>query len=101
MGRPLVLALVALVLAGTMAFVLIDRPWVSSVSSSMSSGHVARALAQRLGTADRYTCSRDSGLPVPGEPDWTYECVNAGHPQRSGYFVLSQGDRITNVRPSG
>jgi len=110
MGRRSVLALVALVLAGTLAFVLTDKPW----DSGMSSAQAARALEHRLSNAqsaralglghtigDRYSCSAANGAPVPGEPDWTYECVDATNSQGSGFFVLVRGDRIAEIQPSG
>jgi hypothetical protein len=80
----------------------------------MSSAQAARALEHRLSNpqsahalglghtiTDRYTCSVDTGAPVPGEPDWTYECVDATNSQGSGFFVLTQGDKIAQIQPSG
>ena len=80
----------------------------------MSSAQAARALEHRLSSTrdaralglghaitDRYTCSAATGAPVPGEPDWTYECVDATHSQESGFFVLTEGDRIAEIQPSG
>ena len=104
------LALVALVLAGTLAFVLANRPWTSGMSSAqaaralehrLSSTRSARALGLGHTITDRYTCSADTGTPVPGEPSWTYECVDATHSQESGFFVLTRGDRIAEIQPSG
>jgi len=110
MKRRPVLALVALLLAGTLAFGLAKRPW----ASGMSSAQAARALELRLSSKqgarafglghtikDRYTCSADTGAPVPGEPAWTYECVDATNFQGSGFFVLTWGDKIAQIQPAG
>jgi len=110
MGRRSVLGLVALVLAGTLLFVLADRPWTSAISSAqaaralelrLSSKQGARALGLGHTITVRYTCSADTGAPVPGEPAWTYECVGATHSLGSGFFVLTRGDKITQIQPSG
>ena len=74
----------------------------------------ARALEQRLGgtsgaraiglghtITDRYACSADTGAPVPGEPDWTYECTDATDSQGPGFLILTRGDRIAKIQPSG
>lgn len=110
MRRRSVLVLVGLALAGTLAFVLADRPWASGLSSAQ----VARALEHRLSRTtsaralglghpitDRYTCSADTGAPVAGEPDWTYECVDAADSRKSGFLVLTRGGRIAAIQPSG
>jgi hypothetical protein len=109
MERKTAVALSTLVLAGVLAFLLVDRPW-----ESMSAAQAARALEHRLSSPqgahaiglghtikDRYTCSAATGAQVPGEPAWTYECVDATHPQGSGFFVLTRGDRIARIQPSG
>jgi hypothetical protein len=90
-------ALVAAVLVlGVAAGVLATRP-----AGGMGSAQAAQALRQRLGGTDRYVCSHTVGPAVQGEPAWTYLCLNATHPQLSGYFVLSNGDRITKIGPAG
>jgi hypothetical protein len=109
MERKPAIALLTLLLLGILAFLVIDRPW-----AGMSSAQAARGLEQRLSSprsahelglghtiTDRYTCSADTGAPFPGEPDWTYECVDATHAQESGFFVLTRGDRIAEIQPSG
>lgn len=109
MGRRSFIALSSIVLVGIVAFLAVDRPWVS-----MSSAQAARALEQHLSSTsgaqaiglghaitDRYTCSADSGAPVTGEPDWTYECTDATDSQGPGFFVLTRGDRIAKIQPSG
>jgi hypothetical protein len=108
MRRQSAVALSSLVLLGVLAFLVIDRPW-----AGMSSAQAARALerglsstrdARALGLShitDRYSCSADTGAPVPGEPNWTYECVDATHPQVSGFVVLTRGDEIAEIQPSG
>jgi hypothetical protein len=109
MGRRSALALSTLVLLGVSAFLLVDRPW-----ASMSRAQAARALERRLSSAqsahalglghtitDRYVCSHTAGAPVPGEPAWTYLCRDAVHPQESGFFVLTQGDKIAKIEPAG
>lgn len=110
MGRRSVTALLLLVLAGAFAFVVIDGPF----GPGMSSGQAARALEHQLsGTrsayalglshtiTDHYTCSTPTGAPVPGEPDWTYDCVDATNSQGSGFFVLIKGHKIAKIQPSG
>jgi hypothetical protein len=80
----------------------------------MNSAQAARALEQRLSSAsgaralglghavtDRYTCTHAAGPPVPGEPAWTYLCVDAIHTQESGFFVLTRGDGIAKISPAG
>jgi hypothetical protein len=108
MGRRAAVVLGALVL-GVAAFLLVDRPW-----AGMSSAQAARLLEQRLGSprdaraiglsrpiTDRYTCTADNGPAVSREPDWTFDCVDAVRPQESGFFVLTRGDRIAQIQPSG
>lgn len=109
-SQRFVIALLLLVLAGAFAFVVVDRPF----GPSMSSGQAARALEHQLsGTrsahalglshtiTDHYTCSAPTGAPVPGEPDWTYDCVDATNSQGSGFFVLTKGDKFAQIQPSG
>jgi hypothetical protein len=96
MGRRPLIAAVVLVLAGACVFLAVNKPWVS-----VSSQQAARALEQHLPTKDRYVCNALPGVPVAGEPDWTYECVDTTDPQRSGYFVLVHGGRVATIQPSG
>lgn len=104
------LALVALVVVGIVAFVIAHRAW----APGMNSAQAARALEQRLSNeqsvralglghtiTDPYRCAADYGAPVPGEPAWTYECVDATNPQESGFFVLTRGHKIAEIQPSG
>jgi hypothetical protein len=110
MKRRRVLALVALLLAGTLAFALADRRWTAGMSSTqaaralehrLSSTQGARALGLGHTNTDRYTCAADTGAPVPDEPAWTYECADATNSQGSGFFVLTRGDKIAQIQPSG
>ncbi len=107
-GRPLI-GLCTLVLMGVSAFLVVDRPW-----AGMSGTQAAHQLEQRLRSTtgaqtiglshtitDRYTCSADPGAPVPGEPDWTYECSDATDSQGPGFFVLARGDKLAQIQPSG
>jgi hypothetical protein len=101
---------IGLLVLGVAAFLVVDRPW-----ASMSSAQAARALEQRLSSAsgaraiglghtitDRYTCSHTvGGSAGGGEPAWTYLCLDAVHSQESGFFVLTRGDRIEKIEPSG
>lgn len=102
--------LVALVLAGVLAFVVAERAGTSRLSSAqaarglehrLSDRRSARALGLGHPIEDRYTCFADRGAAVPGEPDWTYECTDAVHSQESGFFVLAKGNRIAAIQPSG
>lgn len=86
-----------LAVAAVLAFLLIDQPWQSQLSAERA----ALALRARLHTSDRFTCSGTTGLSTPGEPDWTYACLNKTHPQSSGYFVQTNGNTIVAVQPSG
>jgi hypothetical protein len=99
----------ALGLLGVSAFLVAYRPW-----ASMSSAQAARALERRLSSAggahalglghtitDPYRCTHTVGLPAPGEPAWTYLCVDAVHPGESGFFVLTRGDTIAEISPAG
>lgn len=99
----------ALGLLGVSAFLLAYRPW-----ASMSTAQAARALERRLSSAsgahalglghastDPYRCTRTAGPPAPGEPAWTYLCVDAVHSRQSGFFVLTRGDRIAEISPAG
>lgn len=99
----------ALGLLAILAFLMAYRPW-----ASMSSAQAARALEQRLSSAsaaralglghtitDRYTCSHTGGPAVPGEPAWTFLCIDAVHSRESGFFVLTRGDRSAEISPSG
>lgn len=99
----------ALGLMGILAFLAAERPW-----ASMSSAQAARALEQRLSSAsgaralglahtitDRYACSHTVGQAPPGEPAWTYLCVDAVHNREMGFFVLARGDRIAEISPAG
>ena len=109
-GRRSAVALSTLALLGAAAFLAIDRPW-----ASVSSAQAARALERRLSSAsgsralglghtirDRYVCSHTVGPPAPGDPAWTYLCSDAiPHSQESGFFVLTQGDRIAKIQPAG
>jgi len=72
MGRRSALALVALVLAGTLAFVLAKRPWTSGMSSAqaaralehrLSSKQGARALGLGHTITEPSTYSADTGAP--------------------------------------
>lgn len=110
MGRRSVLALAGLVLAGVLVFVLAERPRASGMSSAqaaraleyrLSSPRTARALGLGHTITDRYTCSADTGAPVPGQPDWTYACADATNSQGSGFFVLTHADKIAQIQPSG
>ena len=102
--------LVALVLGGVLAFVLVERPWAARLSSAqaaralehrLSDPRSARALGLGHTIEDRYTCDAVTGATVPGEPHWTYECLDAVHSRESGFFVLARGDSIAAIQPSG
>jgi hypothetical protein len=81
----------------------------------MNSAQAARALEQRLSSAngaralglghtitDRYTCTPTGGPAPPGEPAWTYLCLDATKSQRGvGFFVLTQRGRIAKIAPAG
>lgn len=99
----------ALGLLALLALLLVWRPW-----ASMSSAQAARALEQRLSSAsgaralglghtitDRYTCSHTGGPAPPGEPTWTFLCLDAIHNREMGFFVLARGDRIAEISPAG
>lgn len=100
----------ALVLLGVSALLLVYRPW-----ATMNSAQAARALEQRLSSAngaralglghtitDRYTCTPTGGPAPPGEPAWTYLCLDATKSQRGvGFFVLTQRGRIAKIAPAG
>jgi hypothetical protein len=99
----------ALVLFAILALLMVYRPW-----ATMNSAQAARALEQRLSSAsgaralglghtitDRYTCTHTGGPAPPGEPAWTYLCVDATNSQESGFFVLTHWGRIAKIEPAG
>jgi hypothetical protein len=95
--RLLVVAVLVLVGGAAAAGVIAGRS-----PSGMSGKQAAHVLRQELGSADRFVCSPTTGAtPVGGEPDWAYLCLNATNPQRSGYFVLSNGGKIAKIEPAG
>jgi hypothetical protein len=107
--RRSAVALSALALLGVVAFLAAERPW-----ASMNGAQAARALEHRLSTTrgaralglshtitDRYVCSHTGGVAPPGEPAWTYLCVDAVHSRGSGFFVLTRGDGIAEIQFAG
>ena len=95
--RTVAAAIFALVAAGIAGAILAARS-----PGGMGSTQAAQALRQRLGSTDRYVCSATRGVPNLGsEPNWTFLCLNATHRQLSGYFLLTEGNRITKIEPSG
>jgi hypothetical protein len=95
--RRLLVAVVLLLVAAAGAARLV----IADSSGGMSSKQAAQSLGRDLRNTDRYVCSATTGPAPPGEPAWTYLCLNATHPNLTGYFVLSKGARIARIEPAG
>ena len=84
---------------------LCERAWRSvaarALEQRLSSARGAREIGLGAPIRDRYVCSLDTGAPISGERHWTYECSDATNSQRSGFFVLTRGDTIAAIEPSG
>lgn len=108
--RPRMSPAAALVLLGISALLVVYRPW-----ATMNSAQAARALEQRLSSAngaralglghtitDPYRCTHLGGPAPPGEPAWTYLCVDAiPHSGEGGFFVLTHWGRIAKIEFAG
>ena len=86
---------IVLFVAGGVVAIL--QPW----KGTLGPAETANLLRHRLRTLDQFDCHEPSGLRQPGEPDWTYICLDLTRPDRQGYFIKTSGGRITEIQSAG
>jgi hypothetical protein len=86
---------IALFIAGGLVAAL--QPWKGSLGPI----ETANLLQERLRTKDHFDCHEPNGIAAPGEPSWTYICLDLSRPSRQGYLVETSGKRITEIQPTG
>ncbi|HXV34047.1 MAG TPA: hypothetical protein VD769_08565 [Gaiellaceae bacterium] len=91
------LAVLGLIVLGVVAFLgfLAWRPW----DARMGAAEAAPALAEEVGGGP-YSCQRQEGDDTIELDDVDYVCVEEG-PEGRGYWIGTDGDKITEVLPAG